>query len=261
MGKRFVTNSMLGAAALCSALTIGLFSSEAAHAERVGAYASKRAVIVAIKEKLRRKGFAAAPSVKQSLRAQNKKKKKRSVRISSDLNVAAVSGQPPLLVAMPLIGPTNIFWAPGVIDALASQSASPEQCGEFFFGENDGDSGGLGACRMAENVGRSFQSILESQSSSCYMKNFPTEENVAAGAVVVDSGTLPEGGITKLFAPPAGESARVVKVNVTGEQEGDQTVFIRVASQAQNTAAGICTKRSCGSALGMGNPLPTDRTL
>lgn len=238
MKNRFVYRALLGAAAFCSALTISHFSIESAHAERVGTKASKRVVIKAMKKQIAKKGLVAAPPVDQSLKAQKKKKKKRSVRISSDLNSAAVSGQPPLLVEMPQIGPKNIFWRDGVIDALASQSPEPSQCSEFFFGENDGDSGGMGACHMAETVGRSFQSILESQSSSCYMKNFPTEANVAAGAVAVRSGELPEGGITKLFAPPAGDSARLVKVNVTGEQEGAQTVFIRVASQGQNSAAG-----------------------
>jgi hypothetical protein len=74
------------------------------------------------------------------------------------------------------------------------------------------------------------------------MKHIPTPENVAAGGVSITSGEAPEGNIRRLFSVPAGTAPRVVQVDVTGDPGGhnerDQTVFLRVAGDAENAAAG-----------------------
>lgn len=156
-----------------------------------------------------------------------------------------VSGTPPTLVDIATHPIGDVFWAAGVIDRLNAHTATPQDCGSFWAGTVDGQSGGLGACHMAENVGRSLASVLGAQNSLCYMQNFPTPANVAAGGVEVTSGELPEGDITHLFNAPSGAS-RVVQVNVTGKTDngdqggggGDQQVFARIYGVAANRAAG-----------------------
>lgn len=133
------------------------------------------------------------------------------------------------------------------MSAISGGSASQNQCGEFYVGDADGESGGLGACHMAESVGYSFQNMMQSEASRCYMQRFPTAANVAAGGVSVVSGELPAGGIAAVFSP--GTASRLVKINITGypgggggEGEGGdggpETIFIRIPSISQNAAAG-----------------------
>jgi hypothetical protein len=132
----------------------------------------------------------------------------------------------------------DLFWRTGVVDAIAAGTATPEQCGEFWTGQADGQSGGMGACRMAENLGFSLGDILNGDNSICYMKRFPTRANLDAGAITLLGGEFPGGDPTRLFSVPPGAASRVVKVNVSGDHEGSQTVFLRVHGASENTAAG-----------------------
>jgi hypothetical protein len=183
---------------------------------------------------IRKRGLAKLPSVTGAL-------------AGSDLSTTGhlamdVVGTPPALVDIPGEPIKNLFWQPGVIDALSSGTATADQCSQFFSGSQDGTSGGVGACHMAETVGYSFDGILRGDTSLCYMRLCPTPANVAAGGVTVVSGHLPGGDITRLFSVPSGSQSRVVKVAVTGDPGGgdsrSQDVFLRVAGEAANRAAG-----------------------
>ncbi|MCB0310266.1 MAG: hypothetical protein KDD42_03465, partial [Bdellovibrionales bacterium] len=127
----------------------------------------------------------------------------------------------------------------GVVDAIASGNPDQIQCGDFFAGQRDGQSGGMGACHMAEGVGYAFNDLLRSQTTLCYMQRFPKKKNLKAGAATLISGDLPSGNIEKLFVTPS-DQARVVKVNITGLDNagGDGRIFIRVSSAAENSANG-----------------------
>lgn len=173
---------------------------------------------------VRRKGLASLPSVSGALASQGAGQG------------ADVVGVPPTLAAIAAGDPTQLFWRPGVVAAIAAGSATQQQCNEFWAGGTDGASAGLGACRMAENLGQSFGRILQSENSLCYMRNFPTPANVRAGGVALVSGTLPGHDITRLFSVPP-NADRVVEVQVTGEDR-DQRVMLRVANADANAAAG-----------------------
>jgi hypothetical protein len=182
-----------------------------------------------IRSLLRRKGLATLPSVSQALAG--------GTPAAGHL-AADVVGTPPALVTIPDLSVADLFWAPGVLDAIVGGSPSPSDCGQFWAGTQDGESGGMGACHMAENVGYTFGDILSGETSLCYMKAFPTPANIASGAVTLVDGSFPGHDPTRLFSVPGGSQSRVVKVDVTGDQDGAQTVFIRVYSTGENRAAG-----------------------
>src|SRR5262249_57518145 len=89
---------------------------------------------------------------------------------------------------------------------------------------------------MAQDLAQSFGHVLQAENSLCYMRNVPTQANLASGGLVVVSGELPAGGIRHLFAVQD-DAERLVEVQVTGEEE-DQRVMLRVASATANAAAG-----------------------
>lgn len=159
---------------------------------------------------------------------------------AASFGIAAVSGTPPTLTSLATTPPETVFWAPGVIDAISGGSPTEDQCDQMFAGQEDGQSGGYAACQLAQGVGYSFEPILRSGTSLCYMKNFPTAEVYAAGATSVVSGLLPNNDITKLFAPPSGSASRIVKVQPTfpGDEGSSENIIIRVYSRGENTAAG-----------------------
>jgi len=171
---------------------------------------------------IRRKGLASLPAVSGAL--------------ASNGQAADVVGTPPTLVDIANGDPSQIFWRPGVVAAIAGGTATPDQCAEFWAGQSDGASAGLGACRMAEDLAQSFGRIVQSENSLCYMRNVPTPANVASGGLQVLSGTPPGGDLTRLFSVPA-TTDRLVEVRVTG-QEKDERVMLRVANAAANRAAG-----------------------
>jgi hypothetical protein len=183
-----------------------------------------------VKSLLHKAGIAKLPSVTSALAG----------RSGSGQLATAVVGTPPALIEIPGQPIKDLFWQPGVIDAIAASSASQDQCSEFYAGGIDGVSGGLGACHMAESVGYSFSDILQGDSSLCYMKRVPTPANVAAGGVTVVSGSLPGNDITRVFSVPRGAHSRVVTVAINRDPGGggSQVVFLRVYGEAANHAAG-----------------------
>jgi hypothetical protein len=211
------------------AATAGRTAGAAAAAKTAARKARKK-----VRTLLRKRGIAKLPSVSTALAA-------GGTGGSGQVVGAAVIGTPPALVQIPGQSIKDLFWQPGVVDAIASGSATPEQCSQFFTGTHDGDSGGMGACHVAESVGYSFGDVVEGDRSFCYMKRFPTHENVAAGGASIVSGDPPGGDITRLFSVPPGADPRVVKVTVSGEPDSggaSKDVFLRIHSAAQNRAEG-----------------------
>ncbi len=190
---------------------------------------ARTAKVRKIRKVLRARGLAKLPSVSGALAA--------AVRKHRAGMMADFTGTPPTLVAIPTLDVKSVFWRPGVIDAIASGTATPGQCSEFWSGTADGESGGMGACHMAETVGYSLGDILNSDNSLCYMKRFPTRTNLDNGALTLIAGSFPQGDPTKLFGVPPGSTSRVVAVHVNGDAKS-QTVFLRVHSEDENTAAG-----------------------
>lgn len=149
-----------------------------------------------------------------------------------------VSGTPPSLIDISDIGVSNVFWRSGVIDALKASAPSQQQCSEFFIGANDGESGGFEACTVAEDVGYAFEPVLRSGVSLCYMKNIPKQKFVDSGAISISAGSLPDGSIENIFLPPVSDASRTIKVAISAGEGNSRTGFIRVNSQASNSAAG-----------------------
>lgn len=155
-----------------------------------------------------------------------------------------VSGTPPKISEIPRLDVSALFWRDGVIDRIVDGEPSAEDCNEFWSGNNDGHSGGMNACYMTQQVGYSFEHLLASGMSRCFLTNAPTVENFEGGGISLVSGELPEGDVTKVFDSPEGETSRIVKVQITGfddEQERDsaydgasQTIYVRVYSQSEN---------------------------
>jgi len=86
-----------------------------------------------------------------------------------------------------------------------------------------------------------MENILSSAGSLCYMQKMPK----APAGVEIVSGAAPDNDPTKLFAPPAGATDRLVKVvvsNFPGEEQGDQKIFIRIFAQDTNADAGNAYK-------------------
>lgn len=156
---------------------------------------------------------------------------------SLPFSLAQVSGTPPLLVDL-LTGtpaPEDVLYSDNTVAAIIANSASNEQCGSFFGSNQDGASSGLGAGYAIQGVAFSYDNLLRGGTSMCYMKNFPTEDNLTAGAVTVVDGELPSGGISKIFTPA--NQAKLVKVNVS-MGEGEQQIFIRIPSSSSNANNG-----------------------
>lgn len=157
-------------------------------------------------------------------------------RVSSGALVGlAVSGTPPTLtdIAEGSIDIADLFWRAGVVDAVVNSTASTDQCLEFYGGlGTDGTSGQFSACYISQNVGFSFQTILQGGVSPCYLRNAPSQANLDGGAVTVVSGTLPDSGITGIMDAPPGTQARIVKMQVANfpgdEGSGGQDIFIRI---------------------------------
>src|SRR6185295_6641330 len=76
-----------------------------------------------LRKLLRRKGLAKLPSVAGALAARTGKHRRGTA--------AVVTGTPPALVSIPDASVKDLFWRPGVVDAIAGGTASPEQCSEF----------------------------------------------------------------------------------------------------------------------------------
>lgn len=159
---------------------------------------------------------------------------------TSQFSSLAVSGTPPVLTRIGEVGSKNVFWAPGVVDAIRTNTASPAQCGQFHSSSVDGESAGYGGCSMSQSVIQNLDTAINSGNTLCYMKNVATTANFAARAIQVIEGRLPSGGISALFAP--GSSSRIVGVRAIGDSEEESSDqyfgFIRVYSSGDLAAGG-----------------------
>jgi hypothetical protein len=99
-----------------------------------------------------------------------------------------------------------------------------------FWGQTSAGPGGMGACQMAQGVGEAFGRLLESVTSTCYMKNI-SQQSFGTGLTQVSGSS----SLSTLFTQ--GASDKWVKVNASSGQ-GTQNVFIRTfgtSSVAANT--------------------------
>ncbi len=153
-----------------------------------------------------------------------------------DVGISSVSGTPPTLPEIADLSTIKeLFWVPGVVDAIATNTSSPNQCMQFFSSNMDGKSGGFGACNLAEGVGHAFETVLHSETSLCFMKNMPTKQNLNAGGVTVVSGDVNADNIAELFKPKP-ISSKLIKVN-TPEIQGKgqaEAIFIYIPSKTEN---------------------------
>lgn len=154
----------------------------------------------------------------------------------SNFSTNAVVGTPPTLEEIVSSGGEDIFWRPGVVSTIGSGTPDQATCSEFFGGSDDGTSGGFGACYLTEGVGYSVGEIIRAGTSLCYMKNAGSQQGAESGAIQIASGTV-EGGVRNLFSTPSGSQSRTIKVSTSGE-EGESTMFIRVASASENERDG-----------------------
>jgi hypothetical protein len=186
-----------------------------------------------MKKRVKREGMKRLPASQSAVRSKRKKKN----RLALTYTGRAVSGEPPRLIDISS-DPANIFWQSGHVDAIANGGATPDQCNTFWAGNNDGESAGFGACNMAEGLGRALELAAEGGTSLCYMKSFPSQENLEAGGLSLVSGSLPDNDVTKIFSP--GQEPRIIRVDIAGfpsfgeEEEGEQdhSIFIRVSPKA-----------------------------
>jgi hypothetical protein len=168
----------------------------------------------------------------------------RSSNISeSSFSVSAVSGTPPTLSEISQIGASNVFWRSGIVSAINSGSPSPTDCNELYGSSADGSSSGFPGCYMAQETGFVMESLIQSGTTLCYMKNFPTQEVQDGNGFSVINGSLPGGDITKLFTPPSGNSPRYVKIHIgaSGQQEqeeGSSIGIFKIYGQQQNESNG-----------------------
>jgi hypothetical protein len=140
----------------------------------------------------------------------------------------AVSGgeNAPLLLDLSEDNIDEYFWNGLLAELADEESLSDQQRQDFWQGE--------GSCRMAQNVGYSFENIERSGTSLCYMKNLPEAESgvtVTAGDIDDPSEAMTQAAQTK-----------VVKINITNasfgdEESPDQTVMIRIYGTDSETGA------------------------
>ncbi len=150
---------------------------------------------------------------------------------TKNLSALETSGTPPLLVNIPESTIKNLFWSDGVIDGLNASPPDPSYCMQFFGLSNDGESAGNGACYLAQNVGYSFQTVLQSASSFCYMQKMAT---APAGVSVIGASS-----VNNAMSPNADTTDKIVKAVITGfPGEEDQNIFFVIPGRATNTAEG-----------------------
>ena len=151
-----------------------------------------------------------------------------------------MSGSAPTLSEILTSGPTSIFWRPGVVSSIATGSPTQEQCGEFFSGRVDGESGGFLSCYLTQNSGFALAEIARAGTTMCYLKNMPTAEVLRSGGMRLVRGSLPPGGIAALFSTPSGATPRVVKISLSsgGEDGGASTGILKVFAADQIASSG-----------------------
>ena len=213
-------NSKLLFASLCTMLaatTIGVPDGYADHGVRI---AKKKKI--SISKKLKQKGFGALPD-SSDLAAKGGKKKK-----SSSLGALANA---PTIPEIPESDIENLFWRDGVIERLIAGNPTPDDCNEFFNSSTNNQSGGMLACYGTSESGRTFEQLQQSATSICYLRSVPE----ASSGIELVSGTLPAGGMSAIFAPPA-TGSRLVKVQISDPQFGTQEMFINIFAQSNSVA-------------------------
>lgn len=154
---------------------------------------------------------------------------------SSNITSFSVSGTPPALPDIPSIGVKSTFYRPGVLESIIAGTASDDQCSELFNSTADGYSGGISACYLTQNVGYSFQNILQSGTTLCYMKNAMTTAMLNAGVIARASGSFPNDNVDDLFSTPSGSSSRLVKISFPGDPS---SIYIKVFGANSNSSNG-----------------------
>lgn len=166
----------------------------------------------------------------------------------------AVSGTPPTFTDIAEgeggISSKTIFWrdleGENIVNAINGGSPSTNQCNEFWSGNSEESSGGLGACNGVAGAAIALSKPLEGGGiTMCYLQNAPSPENFLGKGIRKVSGKLPGGKITNLFVAPEGSENRIVEVRVRGgnggenEDEGmSQNIFITVHSTENNAENG-----------------------
>lgn len=163
---------------------------------------------------------------------------KQATTSSKNVKSKAVSGTPPTILEVAQFV-SNYFWEDGLISSIIGSSPSQQQCGDFWGGGRDGSSSGFTGCYMAQGTAFTLQNMLQFGMSACYLKGFPSQQNLDAGGIEVVSGTLPTGGINQVMSPPSGGTARLVRVNISDPDFGDQAAFIKVLAQNQLNAQAL----------------------
>jgi len=155
---------------------------------------------------------------------------------ASTLNIRAVSGTPPTLNELGFAEATEIYFVPGVTSRLIDGNPNESDCRQVFTSSVDGESGGMAACRAAQNVGEAMGTALQSETTLCYMKSFPKAAAVDRRVASVISGALPSGGWTALFDTPEARD-RIIRISLPSEGESSE-IYFRVKSASSNLSAG-----------------------
>lgn len=155
------------------------------------------------------------------------------VRASAQPGTLAVSGQPPALIDIPGMDVKALYWEAGLVESIIAGTADANQCRDFWFGDQDGDSGGMNACNMTGQMGYTFSPIMSAGVSLCRLKSLPNPQLFSSGAVELVSGTMP--------ADPAGlfdspETPRLVKIQILGPRP--ELLFVQTYSRSQNSGNG-----------------------
>jgi hypothetical protein len=156
---------------------------------------------------------------------------------ASTLNIQAVSGTPPTLNELGSVDATEMYFVPGVTSRLIAGNPTESDCSQVFASSVDGQSGGMAACRAAQNVGEAMGTALQSETTLCYMKSFPRAAAVDRRVASVVGGALPSGGWTALFDTPEASRDRVIKISLPSEGESSE-IYFRVKSASSNLTAG-----------------------
>lgn len=123
----------------------------------------------------------------------------------------AVSGTPSKLKTFTSSNADTIFWNGLLATITSANSATQPQIDAYWDG--------MGACRMAQGVGYSFQQIMSAGTSLCYMQKVPS----AGSAVVIE-----QGSVTVAQALTQAEGNQITKASVSGGGQDSQTIFIKV---------------------------------
>ncbi len=130
---------------------------------------------------------------------------------ATSLSRALVSGEEfaPLVTELS-DDPDQYFWN-GLIAEINGDG--------YVYNDDDRDDywAGRGLCWMAQGFTQSFSNVLQAGTSVCYMKNFP---NASSGVTITGASNA-----SNLFTPES--SNKVVKVSISGDEMGEESVFIK----------------------------------